>query len=63
MGRPLAEIEDTLVPLYLLHRYQTEAAAKEVGGLNYRYALRGDGQVITEIVDLQQTNEKRSPRC
>jgi Met-zincin len=34
----------------LLHRYQTEAAAKEVGGLNYRYALRGDGQMVTEIV-------------
>jgi len=51
MGRPLAEIEDTLVPLYLLHRYQTEAAAKVVGGLNYRYALRGDGQLITQIVD------------
>ena len=51
MGMPLAEIEDALVPLYLLHRYQTEAAAKEVGGLNYRYALRGDGQMVTEIVD------------
>jgi hypothetical protein len=50
MGRPMAEIEDTLVPLYLLHRYQTEAAAKEVGGLDYRYALRGDGQMVTQIV-------------
>src|SRR5215467_14404417 len=50
MGRPWSEIEDALVPLYLLHRYQTEAAAKEVGGLNYRYALRGDGQMATEIV-------------
>jgi uncharacterized protein DUF4953/uncharacterized protein DUF5117 len=50
MGMPMAQIEDTLVPLYLMHRYQTEAAAKEVGGLNYRYALRGDGQMITEIV-------------
>jgi hypothetical protein len=50
VGRPLSELEDTLVPLYLLHRYQTEAAAKEVGGLNYRYALRGDGQMITDIV-------------
>ena len=49
-GMPMAEIEDTLVPLYLLHRYQTEAAAKEVGGLNYRYALRGDGQMVTEFV-------------
>ncbi len=50
MGMPMAEIEDTLVPLYLLHRYQTEAAAKEVGGLNYRYSLRGDGQMMHQIV-------------
>jgi len=39
---PLAQLEDTLVPLYLLHRYQTEAAVKEIGGLDYRYQLRGD---------------------
>jgi Met-zincin/Domain of unknown function (DUF5117) len=49
--RPLSELEDTLVPLYLLHRYQTEAAAKEIGGLDYRYALRGDGELVTKIVD------------
>lgn len=49
-GLPMAQIEDTLVPLYLFHRYQTEAAAKEIGGLNYRYALRGDKQMVSEIV-------------
>jgi hypothetical protein len=49
-GEPMSELEDTLVPLYLLHRYQTQAAAKEIGGLDYRYALRGDGQLITNIV-------------
>jgi hypothetical protein len=49
-GEPMAQLEDTLVPLYLLHRYQTQAAAKEIGGLDYRYALRGDGQMVTEIV-------------
>ncbi|MFZ0588115.1 MAG: zinc-dependent metalloprotease, partial [Candidatus Sulfotelmatobacter sp.] len=48
---PFSELEDTLVPLYLLHRYQTEAAAKEIGGLDYRYALRGDGELVTKIVD------------
>jgi hypothetical protein len=48
---PMAELEDTLVPLYLLHRYQTEAAAKEIGGLDYRYALRGDGQLVANPVD------------
>lgn len=47
-GEPWAELEDTLVPLYLLHRYQTEAAAKWIGGLNYRYAVRGDGGMVTE---------------
>ena len=46
-GAPMSQLEDTLAPLYLLHRYQTEAAAKSIGGLNYRYALRGDGQMIT----------------
>ncbi len=43
-GRPLAMLEEALVPVYLSHRYQVEAAAKLVGGLNYAYALRGDGQ-------------------
>jgi hypothetical protein len=50
-GQPLAQLEDTLVPLYLFHRYQTEAAAKEIGGLDYRYNVRGDDQKLPEIVD------------
>jgi hypothetical protein len=50
LGQPLATLEDTLVPLYLMHRYQTEAATKIIGGLNYRYQLRGDGQMNAEIV-------------
>ncbi len=43
-GRPLATIEEALVPLYLHHRYQTVAAAKAIGGVDYGYALRGDGR-------------------
>lgn len=43
-GRPLATIEEALVPLYLHHRYQAEAAAKVLGGMSYTYALRGDRQ-------------------
>jgi hypothetical protein len=50
MGEPMAQLEDTLVPLYLLHRYQTEAAAKWIGGVNYRYAVRGDGGIVTEPI-------------
>ncbi|MBI4540940.1 MAG: zinc-dependent metalloprotease [Gemmatimonadetes bacterium] len=43
-GMPLATLEEVLVPLYLHHRYQVEAAAKVLGGQAYTYALRGDGQ-------------------
>jgi hypothetical protein len=49
-GMPMAMLEEALVPIYFFHRYQTEAAVKMIGGLNYRYALRGDGQPITEFV-------------
>jgi hypothetical protein len=49
-GVPLAQLEETLVPLYLMHRYQAEAAIKMIGGLDYRYQLRGDGQMNAAIV-------------
>ncbi len=49
-GTPMAQMEDTLVPLYLLHRYQVIAASKDIGGLDYRYAVRGDGQRGPSIV-------------
>ena len=45
---PLATLEDALVPLYMLHRYQVEAASKLIGGTDYSFALRGDGQVATQ---------------
>ncbi len=40
-GRPLANMEEALVPLYLRHRYQIEAVAKLIGGADYAYVLRG----------------------
>jgi len=50
MGEPYSQLEEVLVPMYYLHRYQVEGTVKLIGGLNYRYALRGDGQPITEYV-------------
>jgi len=47
-GVPMAMLEDVLVPVYLLHRYQLEAVTKSVGGMNYSYAIRGDGQMVTK---------------
>jgi hypothetical protein len=49
-GAPLATMEDTLAPIYMLHRYQVEAASKLVGGMDYTFALRGDGEIPTQIV-------------
>lgn len=39
-GRPMAYLEEVLVPIYLLHRYQAEAAVKLVGGIYYTYEVR-----------------------
>jgi hypothetical protein len=53
-GAPMASLEEVLVPIYFFHRYQAEAAVKMIGGLNYRYALRGDGQPVTEMLTSEQ---------
>ncbi|RMG66671.1 MAG: hypothetical protein D6722_14525 [Bacteroidetes bacterium] len=34
-GAPMATLEEVLVPLYYMHRYQVEAAAKVIGGVAY----------------------------
>ena len=49
-GTTLFEIERRLVPVYLLHRYQVEAVAKLLAGLNYDYRLRGDTPSAVEPV-------------
>lgn len=59
-GVPVAQLEETLVPLFLMHRYQTEAAIKIIGGLDYRYQLRGDGQMNAAIV---APDEQRKALC
>jgi hypothetical protein len=39
-GTPLSQLEAKLLPLYLHHRYQLQAAAKSVGGVYYTYAVK-----------------------
>ena len=53
-GEPWSTLRDSLVPIYLLHRYQTEAVSKLIGGVDYSYAVKGDGQKIAEIVSPEQ---------
>ena len=47
---PNSVLEDVFVPLYFFHRYQTEATSKLVGGLDYNYAVKGDGQRVVEPI-------------
>ena len=47
-GAPMATLEEVLVPLFMHHRYQVEAAASVLGGQHYIYAMRGDGRVPTK---------------
>lgn len=53
-GRPMAFLEDVLVPIYFFHRYQLEAAIKLVGGVDYRYNLKADGQRSPITVSRQE---------
>lgn len=50
-GQPNSVLEDVFVPLYFFHRYQTEAVAKVVGGLEYNYAVKGDGQEVVGVAE------------
>lgn len=49
-GEPMATIEDVLVPIYMYHRYQVEAAAKVVGGQDYTFSMKGKGDRNPQIV-------------
>jgi uncharacterized protein DUF4953/uncharacterized protein DUF5117 len=40
VGTPLSMLEAKLLPLYLHHRYQLQAAVKSVGGVYYTYAVK-----------------------
>jgi len=50
-GRPTATIEEVLVPVYLLHRFQLHAVGKLIGGSYFNYTMRGDGQEAPAAVN------------
>ncbi len=54
---PMANLEEVLVPLYMFHRFQVEAASKVLGGADYNFALRGDGQLVYEPVPASKQRE------
>ena len=50
-GQAKSDLNKVIVPIYLYHRYQTAAAGKLIGGMDFGYGLAGDGQGGAEIVD------------
>ncbi len=49
-GEPMVQLNQRFVPVYLHHRYSLLAAIKAIGGMEFRYAVRGDGVPPTAIV-------------
>ena len=56
-GEPFSKLEDLFVPLYFMHRYQTEAVIKLIGGMDYNYSTRGDGQLIVKDLEYKIQND------
>ena len=50
-GESYDRIEDILVPIYMLHRYQIEATAKAIGGLDYLYFVKDNNNEEVKFVD------------
>jgi uncharacterized protein DUF4953/uncharacterized protein DUF5117 len=49
-GEPLALLTKRFTTVYLHHRFTIDAAVKAVGGMEYRYAVRGDSPPPTAII-------------
>jgi len=55
-GEAMARLEDVLVPIYFSHRYQVEAAAKVLGGMQYSYAVKGGSQEPVQMISAAEQN-------
>lgn len=49
-GEPMSMLNQRFAHVYLHHRYSLEGVIKYVGGMDFTYALRGDGQVPAQIL-------------
>lgn len=53
-GAAAADLQRVIVPIYLYHRYQTTAVARLIAGVDYRYAVKGDGNETAEVVPAER---------
>jgi hypothetical protein len=49
-GEPMADLRRKYVPIYLLHRYQLQAAGKMLAGVDYSFAVNGDRAAKAPLV-------------
>jgi len=56
-GEPLFLLRERFVPIYVMHRFLLSSVTKYIGGMDFRYALRGDGQVPTQIIPAEKQRE------
>jgi hypothetical protein len=60
-GAPLSDLRRVLVPIYLFHRYEVDAAAKTVGGVDFSYATSTDrGVAAVPVAGEQQRRALRA---
>jgi hypothetical protein len=59
-GEPMFLLNMRFAHVYLHHRYSLEGLVKYIGGMDFRYAMRGDGQKPTTIMPAAQQRQALS---
>jgi len=59
-GTPLSQLEENLVPIYLLHRFQLQAVARQIGGVNYHYEVKQAGQAPQGVQAVARQQQQRA---
>lgn len=49
-GAAVADLRRVYVPIYLFQRYQVDAVVKQVGGVDYSYAVKGGGSEAAKVI-------------
>lgn len=59
-GEPMYTLNMRFAHVYLHHRYSLEGLIKYIGGMDFTYAMRGDGETVTKI--LPAASQRRALR-
>lgn len=59
-GSPLSTLQERLVPIYYLHRYQLDAVVKLIGGVYYEYESKGDYQLAKGVTPVDAKRQQNA---